>query len=415
MVEQKQQWKTNKFNIRLCSLNLGIILTLTLCGCQEDLSLSSDSLPSNNSQSTNISQSTNMETSSSEIKTLSEAIVAPPSTLDYGQVPISDLFVDSKRYEYPYDTRFIPTYLSENNVLYGEGDASSDRTALFLASYDLNDGEFKKIADMNSQSEQASIGIISADKDLVIYEESDQSNNTSRYYLYDLKNNSVKEIYSIANIPALHYTQAVISSNGIMFNFYNPENGFYTNQFYSFQDENFTVVENDNCGFPIECNGLWYYLKIDNQNLVTQLIELDLSTRNKTVLYETNNGDNYISGLYSNGTEMFITVNKGNEIYLGRVDLENCQIEYLIESDWIESVQVNEDYISWLGSNTLSDRVRPQYYLYDINKGVLYQNDGGPIFLADNSMVWVEYKKKDSEINKGEIYQNENTDLVLKS
>ena len=196
---------------------------------------------------------------------------------------------------------------------------------------------------------------------------------------------------------------------------YNPENGFYTNQFYSFQDENFTAVENDNCGFPIECNGLWYYLKIDNQNLVTQLIELDLSTRNKTVLYETNNGDNYISGLYSNGNEMFITVNKGNEIYLGRVDLENCQIEYLIQSDWIESVQVNEDYISWLGSNTLSDRVRPQYYLYGIGKGVLYQNDGGPIFLADNSMVWVEYKKKDSEINKGEIYQNGNTDLVLKN
>ncbi len=78
MVEQKQQWKTNKFSIRLCSLSLGIILTLTLWGCQGDLSLSSDSLPSNNSQSTNISQSTNMETSSSEIKTLSEAIVAPP-------------------------------------------------------------------------------------------------------------------------------------------------------------------------------------------------------------------------------------------------------------------------------------------------------------------------------------------------
>ena len=161
---------------RLSSLSLGIILTLALCGCQDNLSLSSENLSSKNSQNTNI------ETSSSEIKTLSEAIVVPPSTLDYDQVPISGLFVDSKRYEYPNDTKFIPTYLSEDNVLYGEGDASSDRTALFLASYDLNDGEFKKIADMNSQSEQASIGIISADKDLVIYEESDQSNNTSRYY-----------------------------------------------------------------------------------------------------------------------------------------------------------------------------------------------------------------------------------------
>lgn len=199
-----------------------------------------------------------------------------------------------------------------------------------------------------------------------------------------------------------------------MFNFYNPENEKYTNQFYSFQDEDFTTIENDNCGFPIECNGLWYYTKIDNQNLVTQLIEFDLSNQNKTILYETKNGDNYISGLYSNGTEILITINKGNSICLGQVDLEKRQIEYLLESDWIESVQVNEDYISWLGSNTLSDRIRPQYYLYDIEKEILYQNDGGAIFLADDSMVWVEYKKKDSEIKKGEIYQNKNTDIVLK-
>ncbi|MBF0580310.1 hypothetical protein IM774_11135 [Erysipelotrichaceae bacterium RD49] len=393
---------------RLNSLSLGIILTLALCGCQDNLSLSSENLPSKNSQNTN------METSSNETKALSEVTVIPPSTSDYDQAPISSLFIDSKRYEYPHNTNFIPTYLSENNILYGEGDESSDRTALFLAAYDLNSGEFKKIADIKSKSEQTSIGIISANKDLIIYEESDQSNNISRYYLYDLKNNSTKEIYLITNIPALHYTQAVISTNGIMFNFYNPDNAFYTNQFYSFQDGDFTTIENDNCGFPIECNGLWYYIKIDNQNLVTQLIEFDLTTQNKTILYETKDGNNYISGLYSNGTEIFITVNKENNICLGQVDLEKHQIEYLLESDWIESIQVNEDYISWLGSNTLSDRIRPQYYLYDIEKGILYQNDGGTIFLANDSMVWVEYKKKDSEIKKGEIYQNKNTDLVLK-
>lgn len=111
MVEQKQQWKTNKFSIRLCSLNLGIILTLTLCGCQGDLSLSSDSLPSNNSQSTNI------ETSSSEIKTLSEAIVAPPSTLDYDQVPISDLGL--------YDGSYS-SFVIQNDLVYLTRYAQSD-------------------------------------------------------------------------------------------------------------------------------------------------------------------------------------------------------------------------------------------------------------------------------------------------
>ena len=158
---------------KLGSLNLGIILALALCGCQDNYSLSSENLYPKTSQNINT------ETSHSKSKVLSEAKADPPLTLDYDQVPIDGLFIDSKRYEYPHNTDFIPTYLSENNILYGEGDESSNRTALFLAAYNLNSGEFMKIADIKSQSEQASIGIVAANKDLVIYEESDQSNNGS--------------------------------------------------------------------------------------------------------------------------------------------------------------------------------------------------------------------------------------------
>ena len=41
----------------------------------------------------------------------------------------------------------------------------------------------------------------------------------------------------------------------------------------------------------------------------------------------------------------------------------------------------------------------PFHYLYD----------HGPILRSNKGILWIQFKKKDSEIPKGEIYRNENS------
>lgn len=388
------------------SLTLAIILTFNLSGCQNDSALKDVKLSS---------------------ETYNDIIVEPNKTYRLElvgnnskqfsalpKVPINDIFSSSKHFSYPDYINFIPTYLSEDNILYGEGDESENRSKLFLGSYNLDNGKFSKLAYLKAQSEYASIGIITASKSLIVYEESDQGNNISQYYIYDIKNRKTKKLYSISNIPALHYTQAFIATDGIMFNLYNPDTTGYINMFYCFDSDTLIEVERENCGFPIIYNNLWYYVKIDNKNATTQLIEFDLKNRNKKILYETVNQNEYISGLYSNGKKIFITFQKGQNTCFYEINFKTNKINYLFESEWIESIILNDKYVSWLGSNTLPERNRPQYYLYEIDTSIIFQNNGGPIFLSHNGIVWIEYKKDDKEIKKGEIYNNDNTSIVFK-
>ena len=48
-------------------------------------------------------------------------------------------------------------------------------------------------------------------------------------------------------------------------------------------------------------------------------------------------------------------------------------------------------------------------YLWDLRHRIHYLYDHGPILLSDKGILWIQFKKKDSEIPKGEIYRNENS------
>ena len=69
--------------------------------------------------------------------------------LDFETVDSEVLLNDFVTLEWPADVYFSPLYLSDDGVVYGEADRSENRSALFLASYNCNTGEFKELKNMD--------------------------------------------------------------------------------------------------------------------------------------------------------------------------------------------------------------------------------------------------------------------------
>lgn len=403
LVEEAMRGK--RFIRKINKSFLAIILTAYLLGCKSDTPIMNESkLLEGNSY---INHEIEHEVYFTINKTSSKIV------LDLLNESIEKLFVSQKALEFSENYSFIPLLLSEDNILYGEGDESSDRSKLFLGAYNLENGEFEKLFPIKTDSKYASIGVIVASNEYVVYEESDQENNISYYYLYDKNIDDVSLLYSISNIPVLHYTQVYVADDGIMFNFYDSDTTFYKNVFYTFDNKSLSIIENENCGFPVKFNDLWYYIRINNDQKITQLIEFDMKALTKKVVYETLNQDQYLIGVYSNQKNVYVLIRENQTNCLYKIDFDNHKFDYLFESEWIESVAINNSYISWLGTNTIANRIRPQYHLYDLKKNCIYRNNGGPVYLSENGIAWIKYKKNDAEIKKGELYNNKNTQIVF--
>ena len=72
----------------------------------------------------------------------------------------------------------------------------------------------------------------------------------------------------------------------------------YIITYYSFETNEFEVVEEENSGHPFYHKNKWYYLREDKENMITQLIQYDMRTKTKTVIYETTGLENCMIGLY---------------------------------------------------------------------------------------------------------------------
>lgn len=389
---------------KVISINLLFVLATILFGCQND--------SNNTEKEQNINYSQISITNNSD----NYFSIEDSETKNITDIPVEEnsiAFEGSSDFTYPSDINFVPTFLNDDNILFGEADESINRSKLFLASYDLNTGDFHKLKDIDLKSDYSAIGIITANKDYVIYEENNQKVNTSIYYLYDLNNKEYSKIYTIDGIPQLHYTEASFCNDGIMFNFYSTEG--YKNKFLNINTKKVIDIENENCGYPVFYKGFWYYIIIDNQNSITQLIKFDMDNLTKEVIYQTDTTDNYLSGIYCNEDRLFLMIQSSNTKKCYEVNIDEKNINYIFESDWIESVLLNKKYMTWLGSNTLENRNRPQYYLFNLDNYNQEINEDGKIFLSNNGIVRIKYKKSDAEITKGTIYTNENSSISLKA
>ncbi|MEG0823347.1 MAG: hypothetical protein RSG07_02455 [Erysipelotrichaceae bacterium] len=323
-----------------------------------------------------------------------------------------DPFEKAMELKYPKDINFVPAYLNDQNYLFGEIDLSNDRTDIGIGSYNLEKNEFRILEKIHMKSKYASIGIVIATDKAVIYEETDQQNGVSDFYLYDLTLKKSIKLHSIKEIPPIHYSNADSNNFGIMLNFYTKDG--YNNYFYSYDNKELVKIENENCGFPVYCNNLWYYVLIDNKKKTTELIEFDMINSNKRVLYKTVEKNNYISGVYSNGIELFLLMQNGEFKDIYEVDLKNKTMNIKFKDSWIESLVLNQNFMSWLGKNELPDRKRPQFHFINLNEFSTVSNEDGKIFLSNNGIAKINYKKSDVEIPKGKIYMNDNSSIYFK-
>lgn len=335
------------------------------------------------------------------------------STNDFVTVSSDELLQDYLTYDWIDGIYFTPLYVSEAGIVYGEADASDNRSELYLASYDMNTGEFKNIKGMSSDSLYSSIKVILVADDFVLFEEYDQAKGIAQYYLYDLKNDTYEEFHKIENIPP-HTTDTVLTENGIMMSIYDEMSQHYIITFYSFNTKEFEILEDKNSGYPVYYKDKWYYLRVDNEKFITQLVEYEAEAKTKKVIYETEGQNKFMYGLYGDENNLLLVIENDSIEKVYKVDVDNKKINYFFEDEWIESVVIKNGLMSWTGTNTIENRIRPQIYLLDLDSEKQYLYTDNILLLANNGIAWVNLKKSDNEVGKGQILINENSQLAYK-
>lgn len=336
------------------------------------------------------------------------------TTSDFVSVSSDDLLNVNLVHNWPEGIYFTPLYLSEAGVVYGEADASNNRSELYLASYDMNKGEFKEIKRIDSDSLYASIKVILVTDEFILFEEYDQAIGVAQYYYYDLKNDTYEDFHRIENIPP-HTTDAVLTEDGIMLNMYDETLQHYVITFYSFDTKEFNIIEDKNSGYPVYYKNQWYYLRVDNETFITQLVAYETETKSKKVIYETEGQNMFMFGLYGDENNLLLVMENDSIEKVYKVDIENKKIGYFFEDEWIESIVIKNGLMSWTGTTTIENRIRPQIYLLDLDSEMQYLYTDNILLLANHGIAWVDLNKSDIEVGKGQIFINESSQLAYKN
>lgn len=329
--------------------------------------------------------------------------------LSYDNIPtknIEDLFKETPAYLYPENMEFTGTCLN-NGKFYGEYRTQDGRFGLSFL--DLESGQYHLINEFDGAGDMATIIIADKSDKYLFFEK--YENEVSEIYLYDIEKNTIRLIMTYYNIPSLHYLYGSIYEDMILFNFYNVEQGVYHTYQYSILEDNITLVEPKNSGYPVYVNGDWYYLSIDNQNLKVQLIKYNSVSQEKVSIYETNGDKEYLMNLKTNGNELLFTLTSGSYYSFYLMNTDTLERTYLFHAQDITNLAVSGQYITWIGKASDPNRVRRQYYLYNLNEGVNYNNLEGEVYLDKTGIIWIDYLKEDNAIPKGEVHTNENTTI----
>lgn len=392
------------FGRKIVALGCIFVLSLNIIGCQKE---TTNDLENNEEvivEPKDINDVNNyFEIKESSIKSIN----------DFVTVSSDELLHDYLAFDWIDGIYFTPLYLSEAGIVYGEADASDNRSELYLASYDMNTGEFRNIKGLNNGSLYSSVKINLVTDEFILFEEYDQAKGIAQYYLYDLKNDTYEEFHKIENIPP-HTTDAVLSENGIMLSIYDESSQHYIITFYSFDTKEFEILEDKNSGYPVYYRDKWYYLRVDNETFITQLVEYEAETKIKNVIYETKGQNKFLFGLYCDENNLLLVMENDSIEKVYKVDVENKEINYFFEDEWIESIVIKNGLMSWIGTVTIENRIRPQVYLLDLDSGIQYLYTDNILLLANNGIAWVNLNKSDDEVGKGLIFINENSQLAYK-
>lgn len=316
-----------------------------------------------------------------------------------------DLLKNSISIPYPDGKIFTPTALSNDGIAYGEAVDKGHEDQNYLASMNLHTKDFQKIKDVEKTSNLTHVAVSYVDHDIVVFEEYDQLNQTGIYYLWKIKDKSLTTLIDRRPIGTVPVTQVARSNQKLFIN-YEVGDSLYQIEEFDLETGVHQTIESENSGFPNVFKNYLYYVQIDNTALTTKIVAYSLSDGQKKVIDQTKDDQRYYVDLLTNGHNLLYLVANNKD---ASFTFENKNHKKIFSTSQAETSIYRNIYLTYMGERRSEERVKSQYYLWDLKHRIHYLYDHGPILLSDKGVLWIQFKKKDSEIPKGEIYRNENS------
>lgn len=347
-------------------------------------------------------------------ETSSKKIIIPDyetvysTTLDKKE--ITDLFTDAKECHFT-DNLYVSSYYLNDDGNYFVASKNDETNTITMDCVNLKTQQDFHIVSFDNLSETATLNIIDGTSRYIVFDLYDQ--NTSKYFIYDIQTNTLHLMTTIENLNSLHDTTMYFADEKTIYlSLYDTTDNTY--KIYQYNTETniltlFLSEEKQNLGYPIYYNDTLYYLLINSTDFTVDLMVYNLNTKEKNSLYQTTTADAFLSGIYCYDEAFFFTIKKDEDVELFQMDLSTLKTTYLFTNKQMDRVRLNHQYITWVGEISSPNRIRMQYYLYDYQNQIYYDNPEGITVLSRNYMIWRDYLKEDNEIPKGEIFNSENT------
>lgn len=246
-----------------------------------------------------------------------------PSLDTFQEVLLEDSFHLVSEIPYPTKVHLIPEYLDGDNRLWGEADRSDNREKLELAEYDLLTQKLVTHPLLEELSGQAGVGVKAVIENHVVFEVHDYLKQKVFLDYLNRETGEIKNILTLSPAPSIHVSQVYPTASGFLISTYDPNMTRYVINAFDPVTGKTTRLEQENSGFPVERQGHLFYLKVDNQTLTAQLIELNPTAREKIVRYTTTGKENYLNGLYPYKDTLLLILNSHKEAHWLILDVAN--------------------------------------------------------------------------------------------
>lgn len=327
----------------------------------------------------------------------------PRNLIEFEKKPIQMLMEQAESFAYP-DEPFVPLLLLDNHLLLGEL-TRNDETAIEALS--LTTGEYFDLVILEKTDEMRYTNLIAGNSQYVLYTQYLPNQGKLTYYLYNFTSRSTHEIHHVDDVPNLHYNSATFSDDDLFFMSYCGNDEPYNIFHYEISEKKLTTIENKHSLYPVSIGDELFYLRVDYQNHITKLVQESGNVR--TIWFQERGNDLYLSGLVSNNRILVLTRTNKEKAELFVFDPNKKQMEYRFETTPTGSISIGHQMITWGSAPTLPGRARLQYHVFDLENNIFYENNGGSVFLNNDSIVWIEYLKDEQDIMKGEVFRNENS------
>ena len=77
-----------------------------------------------------------------------------------------------------------------------------------------------------------------------------------------------------------------------------------------------------------------------------------------------------------------------------RLTFENKTIKRYFSTSQAETSIYRNIYLTYMGERRSEERVKSQYYLWDLKHRIHYLYDHGPILLSDKGILWIQFKRR---------------------